>query len=123
MFWYGVYIAFDGRRYQGGGATPGNLYKFFDIRLMSSHDGFASSTDVGTYNDWNQASSTTGGRMDRAITGDFTIGGRGANRTFHGKVASFVSTTLKIGTPMPTVAEAEMMIADPAAVDAGLQGG
>ena len=85
MFWYGVYIAFDGRRYQAGGATPGNLYKFFDIRLMSSHDGFASSTDVGTYNDWNSAASTTGGRMDRSITGEFTIGGRGSNRTFHGK--------------------------------------
>ena len=49
--------------------------------------------------------------MGRTITGDFTIGGRGA-RTFRSKVASMV-TTLKIGTPMPTVAEAEMMIADP----------
>lgn len=112
-FWYGVYIAHDGRRLQSAGSTPGNLYGFFDIRLMSSHDGFASSTDVGTYNDWNQASSTTGGRMDRAITGPFTIGGRGANRNFHGKVASFVSTTLKINQLMPSVAEAETMITDP----------
>ena len=112
-FWYGVYIAHDGRRYQSAGSTAGNLYRFFDIRLMSSHDGFASSTDVGTYNDWNQASSTTGGRMDRAITGAFTIGGRGSNRSFHGKVASFVSTTLKINQQMPTTAEAEMMITDP----------
>ena len=112
-FWYGVYIAHDGRRFQSAGATPGNLYQFFDIRMMSSHDGFASSWDAGTYNDWNQASSTTGGRMDRAITGEFTIGGRGANRNFHGKVASFVNTTLKINQLMPTVAEAEMMITDP----------
>ena len=80
---------------------------------MSGHDNFATSTDVGTYNHWNQSSSTTGGRMDRAITGDFTIGGRGANRNFHGKVASMVTTTLRNGVTMPTVAEAEMMIADP----------
>ena len=113
MFWYGVYIAHDGRRYQAAGSTPGNLYQFFDIRLMSGHDNFATSTDVGTYNDWNSAASWTGVRMDRAITGDFTIGGRGANRNFHGQVASFVSTTLKIGVAMPTVAEAEMMITDP----------
>ena len=112
-FWYGVYIAFDGRRYQAAGATAGNLYQFFDIRLMSSHDGFASSTDVGTYANWNQASSTTGGRMDRTVAGTLTIGGRGANRNFHGKVASFVATSLKQGVAMPTVAEAEMMITDP----------
>ena len=111
--WYGVYIAFDGRRYQSGGATAGNLYQFFDIRVMSSHDNFATSQDKGTYNDWNQASSTTGGRMDRQLTGSFTIGGRGSNRNFHGKVASMVVTTLRNGVAMPTVAEAEMMITDP----------
>ena len=43
----------------------------------------------------------------------FTIGGRGANRNFHGKVASMVTTTLRNGVTMPTVAEAEMMITDP----------
>ena len=112
--WYGVYIAHDGRKYGGAGATPGNLHKFFDIRLMSSHNGdWSTSTDVGTYNDWNQASSTTGGRMDRQIMGSFSVGGRGANRNFHGKVASMVVTTLRVNAPMPTIAEAEMMITDP----------
>ena len=114
MHWYGIYVAHDGRRYGGPGSTPGNLYRFFDIRLMSSHSGsWTSSTDVGTYNDWNSSASTTGGRMDRSIVGDFTVGGRGSNRNFHGKVASCVKTTLKLNDAMPTVAEAEMMITDP----------
>ena len=51
--------------------------------------------------------------MDRGFTGAMTIGGRGANRNFHGKVASFVTTTLRRGVAMPTVAEIEMMITDP----------
>ena len=45
---------------------------------------------LGTYNEWNQTSSTTGARMDRTVVvGNFTIGGRGSNRNFHGKVASY----------------------------------
>ena len=55
----------------------------------------------------------SGARMDRQFVGDMTIGGRGANRSFHGKVASFVSTTLRRGFQMPTKEEAEMMITDP----------
>ena len=112
-FWYAVYIGHDGRRWASSGATPGNLYTTFDIRMMSSHDNFATSWDAGDYNAWNQASSTTGGRMDRGFTGPMTIGGRGANRNFHGKVASFVTTTLRRGVAMPNVAEIEMMITDP----------
>ena len=51
--------------------------------------------------------------MDRAVTGDFTIGGRGSNRSFHGKVASMVITTLLQNDPMPTDAEIKLMITDP----------
>ena len=114
MFWYGISIAYSGHRYGTGGSTSGNLYQMFDIRLMSSHNGtWDSITDVGTYNDWNSSASTTGGRMDRQIVGSLTIGGRGSNRSFHGKVASFVVTTLKQGQSMPTDAEHELMITDP----------
>ena len=114
MFWYGISIAYSGHRYGTGGSTAGNLYQMFDIRLMSSHNGtWDSITDVGTYNDWNSSASTTGGRMDRQIVGSLTIGGRGANRSFHGKVASMVVTTLKQGQAMPTDAEHELMITDP----------
>ena len=114
MFWYGVSIAYSGHRYGTGGSTAGNLYQMFDIRLMSSHNGtWDEITDVGTYNDWNSSASTTGGRMDRQVVGDLTIGGRGANRSFHGKVASMVVTTLKQGQAMPTDAEHELMITDP----------
>ena len=114
MFWYGVSIAYSGHRYGTGGSTAGNLYQMFDIRLMSSHNGtWDEITDVGTYNDWNSSASTTGGRMDRQVVGDLTIGGRGANRSFHGKVASMVVTTLKQGQAMPNDAEHELMITDP----------
>ena len=51
--------------------------------------------------------------MDRSVTGDFTIGGRGSNRSFHGKVASMVVTTLRSNFAMPTDAEIELMITDP----------
>ena len=51
--------------------------------------------------------------MDRAIQGDFTIGGRGSNRSFHGKVASMIVTTLRRSHFMPDETEIEMMITDP----------
>ena len=51
--------------------------------------------------------------MDRTIAGDFTIGGRGSNRSFHGKVASMVITTLKKDEPIPTDAEIKLIITDP----------
>jgi len=51
--------------------------------------------------------------MDRSVIGNLTIGGRGSNRNFHGKVASFVATTLRINQAMPTDAEIKLMITDP----------
>lgn len=51
--------------------------------------------------------------MDRSVTGDFTIGGRGSNRNFHGKVASMVITTLRRSHFMPDDTEIKMMITDP----------
>ena len=108
--WYGVYIAHKGTRLSGNDATAANLAAAFDIRIT---------TDVGnwtgaTYN-YSQSFtwSNNGGRMDRSILGDFTIGGRGANRTFHGKVASMVITTLRTNFDMPDTTEIELMISDP----------
>lgn len=51
--------------------------------------------------------------MGRDVLGDFTIGGRGTNRSFHGKVASMVVTTLIKGGAMPTSDEIKLMITDP----------
>jgi hypothetical protein len=108
--WYGLYIAHNGARFNASNATPANLADSFDIRLMSSSDGFSSlGSDLSTSSTW----LNTGDRMDRSITGDFTIGGRGSNRNFHGKVASMVITTLKLDVPMPTDAEIKLMITDP----------
>ena len=108
--WYGVYIAHKGQRLSASNATASNLADAFDIRLMSTGDSFASlSSNLSTSNNW----TSTGGRMDRSFTGSLTIGGRGSNRNFHGKVASMVVTTLRLGVAMPTDAEIKLMITDP----------
>ena len=114
--WWGVYIANNGTRLSASNATASNLADAFDIRLMGSNDApsaWSGLYDVGTVARWSSSSSSTGARMDRSYTGDFTIGGRGSNRNFHGKVASMVVTTLRIGQPMPTDAEIRAMITDP----------
>ena len=51
--------------------------------------------------------------MDRTVAGNFTVGGRGSNRSFHGKVASMVVTTLLNNVAMPTDTEISMMVRDP----------
>ena len=108
--WWGVYIAFNGTRLSASNATASNLAQAFDIRLMSTIDGFTNlGSNLSTTSNW----VTTGNRMDRAFSGNMTIGGRGSNRSFHGKVASFIATTLRINQPMPTDAEIELMITDP----------
>ena len=65
--------------------------------------------------------SQTGARMDRQLTGHTTIGGRGANRSFHGKIASMVITTLKQDDDMPSTAEITKMVTDPQGLASGLQ--
>ena len=42
-----------------------------------------------------------------------TVGGRGTNRNFHGKVASLVMTTLRSNHSMPNDTYIKMMIRDP----------
>ena len=117
--WIGLYIAHNGTRYSGSNATASNLLSAFDIRLFGESTAYYSgNTGVWTpgsniSNQWGSNLSTTGARMDRNVVGNFTIGGRGSNRNFHGKVASFVSTTLRINQPMPTDAEIKMMVTDP----------
>ena len=111
--WWGIYISHDGTRLSGADATAANLTSAFDIRLMGTNDVapvFSNLYDVGsTPSNW----VSTGVRMDRTIAGDFTIGGRGANRSFHGKVASMVVTTLRRGVTKPTDAEIKLMLTDP----------
>ena len=113
--WYGVYIANNGTRLSGSNATAANLDAAFDIRVARPND-LRDDVDASQYLStavgyW----TSTGNRMDRSYTGDFTIGGRGSNRNFHGKVASMVVTTLRVNQPMPTDAEVKAMITDPIA--------
>lgn len=110
--WYGVYIGYTGERLSGANASGTNLADCFDIRTMSGADNFASLSSNGSVPFmWNNGQ--TGARMDRTVAGSFTVGGRGSNRNFHGKVASTVVTTLKLNTAMPNATEIEMMITDP----------
>ena len=113
--YWGIYIAHNGTRLSSSNATAANLADVFDIRLMGSNDTtpWGALYDVGTLARWTSSSATTGGRMDREVSGGLTIGGRGSNRNFHGKVASMVVTTLKKNSPMPTDVEIEKMILDP----------
>jgi hypothetical protein len=108
--WYGVYIGFNGTRLSGANASAANLAACFNIRLMSASDSFSGiGSNLSTSGNW----TSTGGRMDRQFTGSFTVGGRGSNRNFHGKVSSTIVTTLRCGVAMPTDAEAKLMIIDP----------
>jgi hypothetical protein len=108
--WYGVYIAHKGTRLSGGNASATNVADCFDIRVMSSADSFAA---LGSNLSTSGNVSSSGARMDRSISQDFTVGGRGTNRNFHGKVASMVLTTLRVNYDMPTDAEIKLMITDP----------
>ncbi len=77
---------------------------------MCSLDNFAS---VGFNQSATNTWTSTGVRMDRAIGGHLTIGGRSSNRNFHGKVASMVVTTLVADRFMPTDNQIKKMITDP----------
>lgn len=107
--WYGIYVGHNGARFSGSNASKAALAGAFDIRMMSSADSFGSlSANLSTSTAW-----SGGSRMDRNYGGALTIGGRGSNRNFHGKVASFVATTLRCGVAMPDATEIEEMIVDP----------
>jgi len=109
--WRAVYIAHTGERLSGANATAANLADCFDIRVVNPTNNWDLTYvyNVSTSANW----ITTGGRMDRSVIGDFTVGGRGSNRNFHGKIASMVVTTLPHDVAMPANAEIEMMISDP----------
>ena len=77
--------------------------------MNSGSNNWTIGSNLSTSSAW----TSTGADMDKAITGDLTIGGRGSNRSFQGKVASMVVTTLRINQPMPTDAEIDLMITDP----------
>ncbi len=112
--WHAVYVGFTGGRLSGANATSSNLADCFDIRIMSSSDSFGSlSADQSTATKWADSLSSTGARMDRSVMGDMTIGGRGGNRNFHGKVGSLIITTLNRNVAMPTDSEITLMLRDP----------
>jgi hypothetical protein len=120
----GVYIAHNGARFSSSDATAANLAEAFDIYIFRDNGGTWEMAGInGVFGDstgnrsnvanWNRSGSNTGGNMGRSVDGYFSIGGRRANRSFHGKVASMVRTTLLNGVSMPDTTEVEMMITDP----------
>ena len=110
--WNGVYVGFNGTRLSGTNATTTNLAAAFNIKMMFNTGTEWNFNPNPTYGGWGTWT-TSGGRMDRSITGSMNIGGRGTNRNFHGKVASFVTTTLRRNVAMPNSTEIETMITDP----------
>ncbi len=107
--WWSVYIASTGARFGSAGATAENLAKSFDIRLTSNATNWAAGSNLSTESNW----IVTGGNMNKTVAGYMSIGGRRSNRSFHGKVASMVITTLRADVDMPDSTEIEMMITDP----------
>lgn len=112
--WYGVYIAHTGERL-GDGHAAGDIADCFDIRVFSSGTNWqlASAQNASTYANWSSLNSSFGARMNRQFTGSFSIGGRDSNRSFHGKIASMVTTTLRLDQPMPSDDEVRKMVIDP----------
>ena len=117
--WFGVYIAHTGARFSSGQATAANLAAAFDIYLMRDNGSGVWTRRIGTLTDADGNRSlasnwtSNGYRMDRSTLGALTIGGRGSNRSFNGKVASMVVTTLRRDVAMPTLTEIETMVTDP----------
>ena len=112
--WFGVYIGFNGARF--GSPTAANNMQAFDIRVGSS-GGYAGqgAWDFSTMfsNQWGSTQSSLYNSTPGMGSARLTIGGRQNNRSFHGKVASFVTTTLKRNVAMPDTTEIEMMVKDP----------
>lgn len=109
-YWYAIYIAHKGQRLSDADATAVNLENSFDIYQMSGLNSFSSITgNHASFDNW----TSTGGRMDRQFSGEFTLGGRGSNRSFHGKIASMIVTTLNRDTVMPDTTEIQLMMTDP----------
>lgn len=108
--WWSVYVASNGTRLSPTDATAANLADAFDIRMVNLQTAAAGS-NLSTAANW--TSGSTGARMNYSISGSLSIGGRGGNRNFHGKVASFVTTTLLHNHAMPSDAEIVEMVTDP----------
>jgi len=116
--WHGIYIAHNGTRLSAADATADNLADAFDIRWTSTNlnpqwgiTSYQYGANLSTAANWTAGS--TGASMGETIGGSLTIGGRGGNESFYGKVASMVVTTLRAYHTMPTDAEIQEMINDP----------
>lgn len=115
-FWHGVYIGHNGARLSASDASYINLNECFDIRYTRQYiTNWEIGPDLCGYQGGGTATwLKTNARMDRNYSGDFTIGGRGSENSFYGKVASMVVTGLRIyGGTMPDENEIKLMLTDP----------
>ena len=115
--WIGVYIGFNGAKFGSADATFTNLSRTFDIRVTSSSGyGGGSAWDCSNMynNQWSSNLSTFGVLSWQSYnTGRLHIGSQWGQKSFHGKIASFITTTLRRGVAMPDTTEINMMIKDP----------
>ena len=101
--WYGLYIDYNG--FRTGSPSVAEVTNAFRFKLVNLNTGLISANMDHNFD--------SAARLTRAVTGNFFVGGRDANRSFHGKVASVVVTALKGGVALPSDAEISMMVRDP----------
>jgi len=107
-FWYGLYVDFNGYITGGTGATAASLAERFRFKMVALGTGVVT-TAANSSTNWVSHST----RMDRTVVGDFAIGGRLNNRSWHGAMGAVVVTSLKNGVNLPDDAEVSMMVRDP----------
>ena len=112
--WYSVYIAHKGGR--NSNASNTELGEWFDIRVMSSDDNFASvGSDLSTASEWGQSYNTDSGDISQNVNGTVYIGGVNgySGNAFYGKVSSVVMHGLMRDVSLPDATEIKLIMTDP----------
>ncbi len=105
--WYGVYIDFTGVAYSSTDATQANLEASYRFKIVN--------LQTGAITNLSQNWTTTGVATTWLRNGWIWLGDKVGTEPLVGKVASFVGTTLRSGTTLPTDAEVEEIVRDPIA--------
>lgn len=106
--WIGLYIDYNGYKTgtSNGWGTVSDIASRYRIRRVNLSTGLL--TEIpGT---WSESGSY---RDDRNLSGFMCLGGRRNNRSFKGKMASMIVSTLNINSTLPTDTEISYMTRDP----------
>lgn len=103
--WYALYFSFSGWRGSGTDATATNLNDTFKFQLVDRTSGVVTAINP-TWTD-------TGYRMDRETYGDFSVGGRNANRSFKGDISAVVIESLLQNASLLGPSDISKFVRDP----------